>query len=236
MTTLPELSEPLLLYVCRINRANRKGVAVSYAEVRREIEQILQDMKSKSTTEPGLASKYARIEDAMVFFVDSLIAESDLPFADEWHQNRLAYEVNERAGDDKFYDILEEQIADRSEESVEAVSVLYNCLGLGFEGYYAGAPEEINAKMLECAAKIRGQMDKDTDDRICPETYEHLDLRNLIEPPGAKIGAIAVAFACLLVVLLVASWAFYSSFTGDLSDALTDIKDPERAVSEGGDS
>ena len=37
-------------------------------------------------------------------------SESTLPFAAQWNQNRLAYERNELAGDEKFFDLLEETI------------------------------------------------------------------------------------------------------------------------------
>ena len=36
-----------------------------------------------------------------------MISESSLPFAAQWNQNRLAYERNELAGDEKFFDLLE---------------------------------------------------------------------------------------------------------------------------------
>jgi len=228
--TLQDVCEPLLLYVCRVNRAARKGATVEYAEVRRQVEDLLSEIRLKASAEPGLRAQYERIADALTFFVDSMIAESDLPFASQWHANRLAYEQNERAGDDKFFDILDELLVDRNSEVVPCLVVLFTCLGLGFEGCYAGAQEDINAKMLECASRIREHMDKDADTRLCPEAYEHLDTRDLIQPPGTKVGAIAVAFAGALLVLFIASWVFYGSFTSEMSRALDDIQHPEKAV------
>lgn len=225
--TLQELCEPLLLYICRINRAARKGGTVEMAEVRRQVEDLFSEMRSNASSEPGLPAQYDRVSDAMTFFVDSMIAESELSFAPQWHANRLAYEQNERAGDDKFFDILDELLADRSPSIVPCLILLYTCLGLGFEGCFAGAPEEINAKMLECATRIREHMDKDAESRICPEAYEHIDTRDLIQPPGAKVGAIVVIFIGVLFVLFAASYVFYGHFTGEMKRALDEIQHPQ---------
>ena len=231
--TASELVEPLLLYVCRLNRAARKGGFVDYREARREIEALLADMRHKRTQAPELTSaQFEKLDLSMTFFVDSIMAESRLPFASEWHENRLAYDHNELAGDEKFFDILDEFLNDKSEGATQCVAVMYSCLGLGFTGWYAGQPEEIKSKMLECAARIRGMMDKDDSERICPESYQHTDTRNLIEPPGAKLLGVAIAFLGILIVLFVASWVMYDQFTGDLGDAIEDIRNPEAALAE----
>ena len=106
--TLQELCEPLFLYICRMNRSARKGAAVSYRQARGEIEGLFSDMRSRAASEAGLSYEFEKVQMPLVFFVDSMIAESNLPFAQEWHENRLAYEHNELAGDEKFFDVLEE--------------------------------------------------------------------------------------------------------------------------------
>jgi len=231
--TITEVCEPLFLYISRLNRAARKGGAVEYREVRGQIDAIFDQMRAKAATDPALQSDFEKIELALLFFVDSMIAESRLSFAGEWHANRLAYAIHEQAGDEKFFDILDEVLADTSSRAVGRIAVLYTCLGLGFMGWYAGQPEHIHNKMLECSARMRELMDKDDAARICPEAYEHADARNLIEPPGAKILGILIAFIGLLVVVWGANLVAYKAATKDLESALNAINEPTLNQAEG---
>src|SRR5207249_3023762 len=102
-----------------------------------------------------LASQLKKVELPLTFFVDSLIAESSLPFAAQWNQNRLAYDRNELAGDEKFFDLLDEDLKDQSEEASERLAVFYVCLGLGFSGIYFRQPELLRKNMLTIAPRIR---------------------------------------------------------------------------------
>ncbi len=231
--TIRELCEPLFLYVCRLNRAARKSGSIEYREARGQIEAILDDMRSRAAAVAGLSSEYEKLELALIFFVDSTMAESQLPFASEWHENRLAYDRNELAGDEKFFDILDETLRERGEAAAERIAVLYSCLGLGFEGWYAGQPEEINSRMLECSARLRKLMDKDDSARLCPEAYENVDTRTLIEPPGAKILGWGIALVGAILVLFAANWVLYSESRGDLTGALEDIRDPSQELEAG---
>jgi len=224
--TLLELCEPLFLYVCRLNRSARKGGSHEYSHVRGEIKALLEDMKSKKAAEANLLTQYEKIEEVLIFFVDSMIAESNLPFAHEWHENRLAYERKELAGDEKFFDLLEESLNDSSKAATERLAVFYTCMGLGFAGFYAGQPEYLRRKMLDCKARIREMMDVDEFSRICPEAYEHVDTSNLVEPPGKKLLGIAIALVGSIIVLFVANLLLFKSASKDLGKALETIINP----------
>jgi len=221
--TLLELCEPLFLYVCRLNRSARKGGSHEYSQVRSEIKAFLEDMKSKAAADVNLLTQYEKIEEVFTFFVDSMIAESNLPFAREWHENRLAYERRELAGDEKFFDLLEETLNDSSKAATERLAVFYKCMGLGFKGFYAGQPEYLRRKMLDCKARIRDMMDVDEFSRICPEAYENVDTRDLVEPPGKKLLGIAIALVGLIIVLYVATSFRFGSVSDKLVDALEKI-------------
>lgn len=222
--TLLELCEPLFLYMCRLSRSARKGGgSLEYDRVRAEIEGLFKEMHANADTEPGLVGQYEKVEEVLVFFVDSMVAESGLPFAQQWHKNRLAYERNELAGDEKFWDLLDETLADRSSEATERLAVFYTCIGLGFTGFNAGQPELLRKKMLQCSARVQHLMDKDEESRLCPEAYEHTDARDLIEPPGAKLLGIAIALVGLIIVLFVANIYVFRGTSQDLVEALNRI-------------
>ena len=228
--TLRDLCEPLFLHVCRLNRSARKGATSDYRQARSEIEAILADMRSAALSTPGLSEQFERIEVALIFFVDSMIAESQLPFAAEWHENRLAYDRHERAGDEKFFDILEETLVDKSQAATERLGVLYTGLGLGFTGWYAGQHTHLRRKMSEAASRLRREMDPDEAAKICPQAYEHTDTRVLTEPPGAKLLGIAIALAGLVLIVLAVNFHLYGKATDNLETALDQLKDVQSAV------
>ncbi len=221
--TLLQLCEPLLLYVCRLNRSARKGGAYGLGQVRGEIKGMLEDVRSRAAGDPNLVAQYEKTELVLLFFVDFMIKESRLSFAKDWDE--LAYERDELAGDEKFFDILDETLADKSKTADEQLSLFYTCMGLGFTGWYTDQPEYIREKMLECSSRIRTMMDADENSRVCPEAYEHVDTSDLVQPPGGKLIGIAIALVGLIIVLFVANFFAFQWSAQDLSTALRTIID-----------
>jgi type VI secretion system protein ImpK len=218
--TLLELCEPLFQYVCRLNRSSRKGGMHDYTHVRAEIEGILKEMKTNAASRPELITQYEKVELPLMFFVDSMIADSRLSFAGNWHKNRLAFDRGELAGDDKFFDLLEETLQDQTDQGGERLAIFYLCMGLGFVGAYFDQPPYIRQKMVQCSARMRGMVETDELTRICPEAYEHIDTRNLVEPPGTKLLGIGVALIGLIIVLFVANIILFRSSSQDLTGKL----------------
>lgn len=212
MTPL-ELCEPLFNKICLLNRMGRKGAAnLGYEQLRGEIETLLSDLQKRAEAEPNLRAQWAKLEMPLTFFVDSMVAESGLPVAGTWHQHRLAYDRKELAGDEKFFDLLDETLADSSAEATERLRVFYTCLGLGFCGWYAGQPEYLRGKMADIAARLRTGERPPGPDRISPEAYQYVDTRDLIQPRFSRLGGLAVVFAGLcLIVTAVEVYLFRSA-------------------------
>lgn len=220
---LPQLCEPVFQYVCRLNRLARKGGALDYTTVHSEISSLFVDAKATAETRPELAVQYEKVELPLMFFVDSMIVESNLSFASQWHENRLAYTRNELAGDEKFFEMLDEALGEAGEAANERLTIFYTCIGLGFTGWYAGRPDELRGKMKEIAARIKRFTDSNHEGQICPEAYGHLDTRDLVEPPSQKILGIAIALVGLLVVLFATNVFLYRQGSHELSRALRTI-------------
>ncbi len=216
--TLLELCEPFFQYVCRLNRSARKGVRFEPAAVRTDLKSMLAEMRQRASGTPGLADQFDKIELVLIYFADFMIKESRLDFARRWEE--LAHERNELAGDEAFFDVLDETLADTSERATERLAVFYTCLGLGFSGFYTGQPEYLRKKMMEISARIRTMMDKDDGSKICPEAYEHTDTSDLIEPPGRSLFGIGIALVGLILVLIAINVFMYQSASKDLLDAM----------------
>ncbi len=203
---------------------------LDYAVVRNEIKALFEDMQQKGAKDFRLGSQIEKIELPMMFFVDSLISESQLQFAGQWNQNRLAYEKNELAGDEKFFDLLEQDLKDQSAEAAERLQVFYVCIGLGFNGIYFKQPELLRKTMLTIAPRIKRSIEVDEAAKICPDAYEALDSRDLTEPPSRGVFVISLIFLCLAVAALISYlWLYHSSFS-DLNSSFSAITDQNPAT------
>src|ERR1700755_1372462 len=223
-----ELCEPIFTKICVLNRLGRsQGGLLTYDHLRLEIEQLFAAVQASAETDPALRVQWQKLELALIFFVDSMISESGLAVASTWNRSRLAYDRKELAGDEKFFDLLDETLNDASDEASQRLLVFYTCIGLGFTGWYAGQSEYLRGKMLDISQRIRSAMETDKTVRICPETYLNVDTRDLVQPPASRLGGIAIVFAGLcLIVVTVEAYLFHAASLS-LTDSLTAIGSQE---------
>jgi type VI secretion system protein ImpK len=223
--TLLDLYEPLFQYICMLSRIARKagGEKIELNALSETIRTQLASIEKNAQSDPLLALQVKKLEMPIIFFVDSMIAESKLSCAAQWHQNRLAYKQNELAGDEKFFDFLDETLNDPSPEATQRLVVFFVCLGLGFTGWYANQPEYLRKKMETIARRISGVMESDRAARLCPEAYQFLDTRNLIEKPTIKIGAIVLMFLALCLVVLAVNFYLFKAGSTGLAQSLHEI-------------
>ena len=229
--TLLELCEPLFKKVCLLNRLARKGASLSTAidpeRLRLEIKELFSDTQKQAGTKPGLAPQWQKLELPMIFFVDSMIAECGLAISANWNRNRLAYELKELAGDEKFFDLLDDTLKDPSEEATERLQIFYTCLGLGFTGWYAGQNEYLRGKMLDISNRISSALDTSQNTRICPEAYTGVDTRDLVQQPGLGIGAIAAIFLGLCFIVLSVETYLFRAASLSLLESVAAIETQE---------
>ncbi len=220
---LIELCEPLFQYICILNRAGRKGGNLEYNTVRSKIKVLFEDLRTRAATDPRLNPQYKKMEQPLIFFVDSMIADSKVPFAKVWDKERLAYSFNELAGDEKFFDLFDETLKEQGDEATERLSVYYTCIGLGFTGWYSGQPEYLRKKMLEVAPRIRSLIESDTTVRVCPEAYQNVDSRDLVEPPSSKMVMILIIFLVFLLTTLACNFFLFQEASTQLTGSLSEI-------------
>ena len=227
MTPL-ELCEPLFTKVCLLNRLGRMGSSVAgYDHLRLEIEEIFAEIGKAADSDPVLRIQWQKLELAMIFFVDSMISESGLTVAATWNRSRLAYDRKELAGDEKFFDLLDETLNDPSDEASLRLPVFYTCIGVGFTGWYTGQPEYLRGKMLDISQRIRTAMETDKTARLCPEAYLNVDTRDLVQAPASRLGGIAIVFLGLcLIVVTVEAYLFHAASLS-LTDSLSAIGSQE---------
>jgi type VI protein secretion system component VasF len=227
--------DPLFQTICRYNRIARKGSGATqdYAQVRAEIEEMFEVLARTARGDIALGAQYRQVELPLIFFVDAMMSESALPFAQKWSNNRIAYTRNELSGDEKFFQLLDETLQEKGKEGTdERLAIFYICIGLGFTG--GNPPEFLRKKMDELAQRVRAYVDIDESAFITPASYQHTNVSNLPMPMAASLVPLVIVLAgLLLVVVAVNVYTFYSA-SSELNEALSTIKshDPAKAAAQ----
>lgn len=227
--TLLELCEPMFQYVCRLLRLARMGRTMEMNKVRSDITRIFSDMKKNASISAELAIQYEKVELPLIFFIDFVIKESKLSFARDWLE--LGRERNELAGDEKFFSLLDEELADPSEAATQRLVIYYTCISLGFTGIYAGQPKEIQRLILRISARISDMMDVDENSYICPEVYETVDSRDFVHPPGKKLVGIGIVVIGLIIVWIIAYVSLFFSASEEMVKSFEKINDYDKSSS-----
>jgi type IV/VI secretion system ImpK/VasF family protein len=226
---LLDLYEDIFQYVCRLNRAAKTPAHPDFARVRSEIKDLLERPVRSTASDVRLSNQVKRLELPVLFFIDNLICTSRLKFAPQWAEKRLASERNELAGDERFFDLLEQDLPDTSEEAAERLAVYYVCLGLGFTGMYVTQPEKIRSYMDQIFPRVRQWIDSDPRTKINEEAYRYTDSRVLTEPPSKRILLVAVIFLFVSLSVLIVYYALYAKAVHDVTDSVNVITDNAKA-------
>lgn len=230
--------DPLFQAVCRLNRIARinrgAGATIEYTQARTEIEEHFEVLARIARGDIALGEQYRKVELALVFFVDSMIAESALPFAQKWNNNRLAFARNERAGDEKFFALLDETLQDTKAGADERLAIFYICIGLGFTGGSGGQAEYLRKKMNEIAPRVKAFVDADESAFITPASYQHTNIANLPMPMAASLVPLLIILTGLLLVVVAVNVYTFHSASGELNRALDAIiaHDPARTTAQ----
>jgi len=218
--TLLEVCEPLLQYVCLLNRSARLGVTVELSKVRDDIRELFSKLRRRAA-EAGLENEYEQVRLPLIYFVDFMIKESSLNIAKDWQE--IQHEEDKFAGDEDFWELLDETLSEQGKSATERLEVFYACIGLGFTGFLMGQPEMLRQYMQRISVRIRDRIDADEKAKICPEAYEHVNDADLTPQLGRRIAGIGIALVVLVVVLLVGNVYLYRSSTHELSQSLTGL-------------
>jgi type VI protein secretion system component VasF len=233
MKTLPALCEPFFLYVCRLNRIARTGNGADFEIVRTDIKDLFTKMSKDSEATPRLHEQFKRVERPLIFFVDSIISEGKLPFAAAWNDKRLAFEQRVLTGDEAFFNLLDETLADPSDEASERLATFYTCLGMGFSGCYKNQPEYLRKKMREISPRIAGHVNlrNEAEDFITPEAYNYTNKGNLHLQVSASVLPLIVSLVALAILVVVINYMLFSQAFSDVRQSLEDIlrRDPATA-------
>ena len=220
---LVHLCEPAFEFICKLNRIARNGGQLDYHTVRSEVQEILEDLDRRAEKDSRLAPLYDRVRVPIIIFLDESIIHSGINFAEDWEDQRLAYDHGHLSGGEEFFDTMEELEADPSDTASECLAIFYTCIGLGFTGYYEDQTDFLKQRMDKISGRIKKYIESDPNAHIVASCYEHTDRSDLVEPPGSKLLGIMIAFAGLFIVVFASVLILFDQASGDLTRAVETV-------------
>lgn len=212
--TLAELCAPVFDTLCRLHRLARRGASLELTQVRQQIEKTFTHIHEQALGNQQLADQFSKVELPLMFFVDYLIKEGPFPFRDQWQE--LAYQKNELAGDEKFFDMLEETLADPSDAATERLKIYFTCMALGFNGCYASQPAQVERRVKVCALRIGVSPDTAFSELLPDESRRNVDAHCRFVRPTRGMGAVLVASVLILAAVVFVNVRTYTAATAAL--------------------
>lgn len=219
---LLQLCEPSFLYICRVNRIFRNGGKLDVATVKADIADIRESIQAiliQQGTE--LNEQFDSIELALIYFIDSMLVSSGLT---EWNACRIAVdEFNRRAGDNEFFDFLNDVESESGEGADAKLAFFYCCIGLGYTGMYEDNIDQLHEIMRRLEPRVRKHMDRDVLSKITPEAYAH-NLEFVATPDNFPryFGLVLLSMGTVVAILITVVYLYFDAFSG-LSKVLTNI-------------
>ena len=213
------LYEPLLQYMCQVNRLARSGAPLSYGDVRGRIMGLLGEIDHKAEADPSLQEHVRHLKTPVNYFIDDVIAQNRrLAFAKRWHTERLGFVKDGLAGDEAFFvNHLDQELRQPPSRALaERLLVYYVCLGLGFQGYYFNDPARLKSYIRQIMPAIRQWLVESTVEKLVPQAYQFTDRRDFVRPPELR-GSLLFAG---IISLLLAGLPLYAWLAKDLVRSL----------------
>lgn len=204
---LVELSQPLIDYIVDIYRVAQNDGKLEMVSVRRKINNYFDIMHESTLDNSEMAGELDKIKLPLIFFIDFMIKEGPFKFKSSWEE--LGREYNELSGDEKFFDILNDNLNDPSSLATQRLQVFYQCMGAGFTGCYSHNLEYIEKKMKVCALRIGLDSNATLQEKVSRNCYENILADKKFKDPTKKTRKI---FFIILFLFLLTLLFNYLSF------------------------
>lgn len=229
---LVDCCEELFQYVMRVNRACKLDPA-SHPQpdtVRADLQRLLADAQGCASKDPVMARAMEHTRLALYFFVDSMLLSGTWSHAGRWKP--LQYDLNERGGDDKFWELFDAALARSGEDADQAVEVFYTMVGLGFTGSYEGMHDLLRDRMNQAWARVQKRMGS-VERRLSPEAYAYTREETLNLNPAGSLLRCGLILLIGLATLIGATWAVVNQARDEVRQITNTLADRTPAQ-EGG--
>jgi type IV/VI secretion system ImpK/VasF family protein len=223
--TLTEACSNVLLFLTTF----RRNAATSKLSIKDLQQALLREIDAAHAQCEGdlrLRPLFERMHYPLVAMADQVVLTSTWAQRAGWSLNLLETQVFKSAeGGKRFYKIVEEVLADPTEQARELAELLFTCMGLGFQGELMRERKEYERRRQLLFDKAR--LPAVSAEPLAPDCYG----RNLVRPmprlPTVGIlRMLLVATAALLLAFVIA--AFVVSRRNRFADQITDVLEQQQ--------
>ncbi len=217
---------PLFLYLATFRR-NAKTSTLEIAELRSGLERELQKVQDACAKDHELTGLWDRLRYALVTTADQVILASPWPNRAGWSMQLQEAEVyGTMEGGKRFFQLVEQTLADGSKDAAALAHILFHCMGLGFQGELRNDRAELNRlrQQLFDKAQLPSQMGS----RLTPESYDRNSNKSTLKLPTVGIYRLMLVGVAAIVFALVLGNASTGLSISDVSDKVEEVKNELR--------
>lgn len=203
-TTLTEACANVFLFLTTFRR-NAGSSKLGMKELQEALDREIEAARARCEPDLRLKPLFQRMLYPLATMADQAVLSSSWPHKSTWAVNLLETKLFRCAeGGKRFFKVVEEVLADPSEEARELAELLFTCMGLGFQGQYVKERKEYERHRQLLFDKAR--LPPLSANPIAPECYG----RNLVRPvarlPTVGIVRTALIAGGVLLLALLAVW------------------------------
>lgn len=203
-TTIERLQEtvsPFLLFLATFRR-NAKSSAFDISALGAVLTRELERVQEQSQRDPELVRLFERVRYALVATADQVVLSSPWQHRAGWSMQLFEADVyGTREGGQRFFQLVDETLADTSEDARALAYVLFHCMGLGFQGALRNDKSMLARKREQLFEKT--QVSARLAEHLAPDAYGRNSTKGAMKLPAVGalrlvlVGIAAVVFALL---------------------------------------
>ena len=224
---LMDIANQAFLFVTSFKRKAARGTTPAGGVLNGEALNLFKDLDQTAQRDPAVAETWETARRALVYLVDEVMTTTEWEHRGWWDEHVLERQVLKNPQKMRgilFFDELEkakkmavESSTTRSQGTNDLLAVFYCCLRFGFEGKFAGQPQEIEREAQELWGLIGGA-GSDPPRAYFDQAYGHT-----IEVPPSYQGTLRLAtLAAAAVGLIIVLFGFRAVLWNELLDELSE--------------
>ncbi len=224
---LTEIANHVFLFVTAFKRKAARGTTPAGDALHAEAWNLFKDLDQTAQRDPAVAQTWDSARRALVYLVDEVMTTTEWEHRGWWDERVLESQVLKNPQKMRgilFFDELEkakklasESSAVHSQGANDLLAVFYCCLRFGFEGKFAGQPQEIEREAQELWRSIGGAEPAE------PRAYFDQAYCHTVELPPSDQGTLRLAtLAAAAVGLIILLFGFRAVLWNELLDELND--------------
>ncbi len=225
---LTDIANQVFLFVTAFKRKAARGTTPAGDALHGEALNLFKDLEQTAQRDPAVAQTWDSARRALVYLVDEVMTTTEWEHRGWWDEHVLESQVLKNPQKMRgilFFDELEKAKKLASESSTahsqganDLLAVFYCCLRFGFEGKFAGQPQEIERAAQELWSLIGGAGPAQ------PRAYFDQAYCHTVEVPPGYQGTLRLAtLAAVAAGLIILLFGFRAVLWNELLDELNDV-------------